>query len=221
MKKIILVVAAHPDDELLGVGGTLVKHRNALDELTILILANGEDSRGTSTGVERRLRQARDVASKLNATLVLEDLPDNQFDTVPLLTVAKIIERVISHAKPEIIYTHYHNDLNIDHRIACQAVLTACRPQPNSSVEQILTFETPSSTEWQIKDYEPFSPNHYVDISAELEKKKELLELYAPELRAFPHPRSMQAIAALATYRGIEVGLAAAEAFRIVRSIKK
>lgn len=221
MQRRILVVVAHPDDEVLGVGGTLLKHRNAGDQISILILANGEDARDSAPNVDRRLKQAREVAKKLNAKLFIEDLPDNQFDTVPLLSIAKLVEKVLVETQPEIIYTHFHNDLNIDHRMASQAVLTACRPQPQSSVQQIIAFETPSSTEWQIKSFEPFCPNHYIDIHAEVEEKKSLLKIYEPELREFPHPRSLRAIETQATYRGVEVGLHAAEAFHIVRSIKK
>lgn len=219
-KQRVLVVAAHPDDELLGVAGTLCRHRDAGDTIAILILANGEDSRDTGVDVSKRLSQARMVASTLGAKLFLEDFPDNQFDTVSLLSLAKAVEKVLTKIQPTIIYTHYAHDLNVDHRLACQATITAARPMPGSSVEKILSFETLSATEWQIKDFRQFSPNYYVDITKYIKEKQGLLKFYKDEMRAYPHPRSYKGVEIIARYRGLEVGLEAAEAFLIVRSVK-
>jgi LmbE family N-acetylglucosaminyl deacetylase len=218
-KNKVLVVAAHPDDELLGVAGTLCRHKEKGDDLSILILANGEDSRDSGADAKKRLAQAGEAAKDLGATLYLENLPDNQFDSVPLLKIAKLVEVVVAEVKPDTVYTHYAHDLNIDHRLTCQAVLTACRPMPGCSVKTIFSFETLSATEWQIKDSRQFSPNYYVDITKNLEEKKRLLKYYNDEMRSYPHPRSYEGIDILAKYRGLEVGLKAAEAFVVVRAI--
>ena len=153
--------------------------------------------------------------------MFLENFPDNQFDSVPLLKIAKCVEGVIAKVKPTIIYTHYAHDLNVDHRLACQATITACRPMPGAPTRKIFSFETLSATEWQIKDFRQFAPNHYVDISKYLKQKQSLLKIYNDEMRPYPHPRSYEGIEILAKYRGLEVGLKAAEAFVIVRSIEK
>lgn len=138
---------------------------------------------------------------------------------MPLLDIIKKIESVIARIKPDIIYTHHMGDLNIDHRLTTQAVLTACRPQPGFCVKKILSFEVLSSTEWQIKDSSYcFYPTEYTDIFEFIEKKVEILQkAYGDELRQFPHPRSVQGVRILAQYRGIEVGYKSAEAFQIIR----
>ncbi|MEK7194237.1 MAG: PIG-L family deacetylase [Patescibacteria group bacterium] len=215
----VLVVVAHPDDELLGLAGTLCKHRDAGDNVSILILANGEDSRDTGANAKKRLGQAGRVAKKLKAKLYLENLPDNQFDSVPLLKIAKLVEKVIFKVKPSIVYTHHPQDLNIDHQKACEAVMTACRPMPGVHVRKIFGFETLSSTEWQIKDFRQFAPNHYVDIHKYLKEKRSLLKHYHDEMRNYPHSRSYEGVEILAKYRGLEVGLKSAEAFEVLRSI--
>ena len=217
----ILVVAAHPDDEVLGVAGTLCKHRDAGDDISILILADGETSREEGVDVKKRLLQAEEVSKRFGAKLYLERLPDNAFDTVSLLSIAKFVEKVVEKESPNIIYTHNPTDLNIDHRLACQATMTACRPQPGHCVKNIYAFETLSSTEWQIKDYRQFQPHHYNDITSSLEEKLDIMSIYKDELRVFSHPRSLKGIEVLAQYRGMEVGVNSAEAFQVIRSIVK
>jgi len=178
------------------------------------------DSRDGTVDSEKRLNQAKDVANELNAKLYTENLPDNQFDSVSLLSITKIIEKIILEVNPNIIYTHYSHDLNIDHRLTCEAVMTACRPVSENKIKQILCFETLSSTEWQVKDYRQFCPNYYIDISDYIEKKKKLLKNYDDEMRVFPHSRSYEGIETLAKYRGIEIGVDAAEAFCAVRVVR-
>ena len=216
----ILIIGAHPDDEILGVGGTILKHVKAGDQVKILILGDGETSRPTAD-IAKREKQAKAVAMALGVKdLILEKLPDNQFDSMPLLEVVKKIEKVISEFKPEIVYTHHGNDLNIDHQLTFQAVITACRPQPEFCVKKILTFETLSSTEWQNKTSDKiFLPNEYQDISEFIDKKIEILKNYQDELRLYPHPRSAEGIKILAQYRGLEVGFKYAEAFCLIRNI--
>lgn len=216
-KSRVLVVAAHPDDELLGLGGTLCRHRDKGDAVAILILGNGEDARDVGANPAKRFRQAGRVAKRLKAKLYLENLPDNQFDAVPLLKIAKMVEKAVFKVRPDIVYTHHPQDLNIDHQKTCEAVMTACRPLPGMQVRKILGFETLSSTEWQIKNFRQFAPNYYVDIHKYLKEKQTLLKHYQGEMRPYPHPRSYEGVAILAKYRGLEVGLKSAEAFEVLR----
>jgi len=222
MKNNILIIAAHPDDEIIGVGGTILKHVKGDDQVNILILSDGESSRDSGIAIKKRQTQAKKVAEKLGVNKLFTDkLPDNKFDLVPLLNIVKKVEKIIKKIKPNIIYTHCPYDLNIDHRLTFKAVLTACRPQPSFFVKKILTFETLSSTEWQIKDSaHVFCPTEYTDISEFINKKIEIFKIYKDEIRDYPHPRSIEGLKILAKYRGIEVGLKFAEAFQIIRNIK-
>ncbi|MFH1890124.1 MAG: PIG-L family deacetylase [Candidatus Kuenenbacteria bacterium] len=221
MSKKILVVTAHPDDELLGVGATILKHIDKGDEINILILSDGETSKDSHQDIEGRASQAKQVADFLGVKeLFLKQLPDQKFDTVPLLEINKIIEGVVKQVEPHIVYTHAPNDLNLDHQITCKSVLIACRPQPGFSVKKILAFETLSSTEWQVKDSaNGFYPTHYENIDKYINKKIKALELYKGELKKYPHPRSSEGIRILAQYRGLEVGYNFAEVFQIIRHL--
>lgn len=222
MKNKILVVAAHPDDEVLGAGGTILKHAQKGDAVYLLILGDGVTSRGVS-GLEIKTRrdQAGRAAKFLGIKKVfLETLPDNKFDAVPLLEIVKRVEKAVKAVKPNLVYTHFNNDLNIDHRLTCQAVMTACRPQPGFCVKKILAFEVLSSTEWQAKKKNKlFCPNEYNDIGKFIDKKIKAMEIYNNELREYPHPRSKEGIKILAQYRGLEVGFKYAEAFEIIRNL--
>ena len=227
MKKKILIIAAHPDDEILGCGGSIAKHVAKGDDVDILIVAEGITSRGENRelGHDQRqssaLKKAAMEASKAlgcNDPIML-NLPDNRMDELPIIDVIKQIERVILETKPVIIYTHHSGDLNIDHRIVHEAVITACRPMPRNHFEAIYTFEVPSSTEWRTASIQPFLPNHYVNISRYLEKKVEALSFYEMEMKPWPYSRSLEAVAALARWRGASIGREAAEAFMLIRSI--
>lgn len=221
MKNKILVIVAHPDDEILGVGGTILKHIKKGEEVSILILSDGEISKDGNVDVEKRESQAKKVTQCLGVkNIFTERLPDNQFDSISLLRITKEVEKVIKIVEPDTVYTHHVYDLNIDHRLTFQAVLTACRPQLNFCVKKILTFETLSSTEWQIKDQNNmFCPTEHVNISDFIDRKIEILKIYKDELREYPHPRSVEGVRVLAQYRGMEVGLKYAEAFQTVRHL--
>lgn len=218
----VLVVAAHPDDEVLGAAGTILKHIKSGDSVSLLILGDGATSRGAAAQVKKRTDQAKKAAKVLGVKkLFLETLPDNKFDSVPLLEIIKKVEAVLNRIKPSIVYTHFSDDLNLDHRLTFQAILTACRPQPGFFVKKILAFEVLSSTEWQEKKGKnTFCPTHYNDISGFIDKKIEALEVYADELRPYPHPRSKEGVKILAQYRGLEVGYKYAEAFQLVRVLE-
>jgi len=219
----VMVVAAHPDDEILGCGGTIARHSQAGDRVTVLILGTGGLSREgvPQIAVDVLRKQSHDAGSILGAEDVrVLDLPDNRFDSVDLLDIVKRVEAVITGVRPEAIYTHYANDLNVDHRRTLQAVVTACRPQKSCSVRRILAFEVPSSTEWQTPtDGGSFGPNVFIDISNTLDLKLRALSVFSGELRDFPHPRSLRAVKALAEWRGATAGFVAAEAFVLVREL--
>jgi LmbE family N-acetylglucosaminyl deacetylase len=227
MAERVLVVAAHPDDEVLGVGGTLIGHVAQGDRVHILILADGETARAAANGavdlataVAGRMQAAREAAHVIGAEKPrFAGYPDNRMDEIPLLDIVKSIEECIAAIAPTIVYTHHGGDLNIDHRLTCQAVLTACRPLPRASVRAIYAFETVSSTEWAELGAPAFVPNHFVDIEPYLETKERALTAYQNEMRAFPHARSRESVEALARHRGASVGVGAAEAFMLLREI--
>ena len=216
----VLVIVAHPDDEVLGCGGTIARHVASGDAVHMCFLTDGVGARGDDAGAAARRNAAARRAVALLGGLepVFNAFPDNQLDRVDLLTVVKAIESEVVKIRPTTIYTHHAGDLNIDHVICNRAVLTACRPLPGQSVRNIYAMEIASSTEWGFRA--PFVPTRYVDISKFLELKRRALEAYAEELRAFPHPRSYEAVEALGRWRGSAVGLAAAEAFMVLREIE-
>jgi LmbE family N-acetylglucosaminyl deacetylase len=224
----ILVVAAHPDDEILGCGGTMTRLAREGHEVRIAILGEGISSRYArrEEADERQLAhlhaQAQLAADAVGAEeLVLCKLPDNRMDAVPLLDVVKIVEELVTRFRPQVIYTHHPGDLNVDHGIVHRAVLTATRPVAGQCVSEIYAFEVPSSTEWAFQRLEPlFRPSVFVDIAETLETKVRALACYDTEIRESPHPRSAEALRAIATRWGSVVGLPAAEAFELIRSVR-
>lgn len=149
----------------------------------------------------------------------LYNLPDNRFDSVNFLDIVKIVEHVKEKVKPNVVFTHHKNDLNIDHRITYQAVLTAFRPLLHATIEEIYSFEVLSSTEWSYPN--TFQPNVYFDISKSIAKKVEAMKFYVSELKDWPHPRSIKGVEILAKKRGCEVGLEYAEAFECIRIVRR
>jgi LmbE family N-acetylglucosaminyl deacetylase len=224
MTERVLIVAAHPDDEVLGVGGAAARHAAAGDVVSALIVAEGATSRDVRAAGD--LEALRDAAHRAAEALGCRGprfggLPDNKLDSVPLLDVVKLIEGAVAELDPTIIYTHHQGDLNIDHEVVARAVATACRPLPDSRVKAIFAFETPSSTEWHDSGGLPFRPCHFVDISAFMDAKMAALTHYRREMRPFPHARSVDSVKALAAWRGASVGIAAAEAFSVVRQVSR
>jgi len=222
MTRTVLVVAAHTDDEALGCGGTIAKHVVQGDTVYAVFLADGVTSRTDASELE--LTERNSAAQKAHRILGIKQsfmlgFPDNRMDTVPLLDIVQKLEQVIDDVQPQIVYTHHNGDLNIDHRISHQATLTACRPVPGSPVREIYTFEVLSSTEWNASSVDPFLPNVFVDISAQLETKMQALAEYELEMRDPPHSRSIVNATRLAELRGSSVGLGAAEAMMAVRVI--
>lgn len=225
----VLVIAAHPDDEVLGCGGTAARLIGEGHEVHFAILGEGMTSRHPqrSDADAKQLailhQQTHAAAEKLGVkNVTLHKLPDNRLDTVPLLEVVKLVEDLVDRVKPEVIYTHHAGDLNVDHGVIHRAVLTATRPIAGQPVLEIYAFEVASSTEWAFQRIEPsFRPNVFVDITRTLEAKIAAMECYESEARKFPHPRSPEALRAIATRWGSVVGCGAAEAFELVRSVRR
>lgn len=223
----VLVVAAHPDDEVLGCGGTIARMASEGAEVHVLLLADGETSRApepaghVAQAVAARAAAAHEAGRILGcASVELLGLPDNRMDGLERLVVVQEIERVLQRWRPGVVLTHHAGDVNIDHRVIHDAVIAACRPQPDQPVRHLMFFEVPSATEWRPPGSGmPFCPSWFVNISATLAKKLEALRVYASELRQFPHPRSLEAVTALANWRGATVGVPAAEAFVLGRML--
>lgn len=224
----VLVIAAHPDDEILGCGATAARLVQEGRNVHFAILGEGITSRHqkreSADAAQLSLLHchAQAAANKIGVKNVsLHKLPDNRLDSVPLLEVVKIVEELIERIRPEVIYTHHPGDLNVDHGIVHRAVLTATRPMAGQPVREIYAFEVPSSTEWAFHAVQPvFRPNVFVDVSATLETKIAAMACYETEARPFPHPRSAEALRAIATRWGSVVGCAAAEAFELIRSVR-
>ncbi|MCQ8180228.1 PIG-L family deacetylase [Methylomonas sp. SURF-1] len=228
--EIVSVIAAHPDDEILGCGGTIAGHIAKGDQVHVLILAEGITSRDgmadrgkCQSDLSELAKAAHNANDILGVTsLTLNNLPDNRMDSLDRLDVVKIVEAFVQANASTIVYTHHAGDVNIDHRRIHEAVVTACRPIPGQRVSTLLFFEVASSTEWQPPVSAPvFAPNWFVDISAYLPLKLKALNAYASEMRPWPHARSVTALEHLARWRGATIGVAAAEAFILGRYIHK
>ena len=216
------MIAAHPDDEVLGCAGTLLKHAKNNDEILILFASDGESARILgSKKIDFRKKQARKVAKILNAKKPLFlDFPDNQLDKINILKIARSFEKIVKKFKPDIIYTHHYNDLNIDHRLTFEATMIACRPHAKSNIKEIYCFEILSSSGWRGISNLDFKPTVYIDIKDYIKKKIDLMKIYEKEIRLSPHPRSIESITAKSISRGSEVNLFYAEAFELIRFVR-
>ena len=222
----IMVIAAHPDDEVLGCGAAIHKLVDSGAEAHALILGTGLASRyehkesipGSAIDILRQNAKAS-AAIIGYKTLSFEDFPDNRMDSAALLDIIRTIDFYANKHKPDIIFTHHHSDLNIDHRITFNAVLTAFRPLISCSVNGIFCFETPSSTEWNFPYYRnTFSPNVFINVEDSMDIKINALKCYESEIRNAPHPRSPEIIGAIAKRWGSVAGFEYAEAFELVMS---
>lgn len=217
MSNAVLVCAAHPDDEVLGCGATMARHALEGDAVHVLILSQGLFSRqSASDNPDASLETLRSAARRANDLLGVRsiqflDFPDNRLDSIDRLDVARAIETSIAELKPNIVYTHFNGDLNVDHVRVHEAVSIACRPVPGQPVRETYFFEVQSSTHW--RPNVAFTPSHFVDVSETLDRKLEALRAYEMEMRPSPHARSLEAVEHLAKWRGSLVGVPAAEAF--------
>lgn len=224
-KNSIAVIVAHPDDEVLAFGGLMARHTARGDDVHVFIMATGLAARTDyNTASADKLALLREESrAALNLLGVRDvkfgDFPDNRMDAIPLLDVIKPIERFIDQIHPTTIYTHHAGDMNIDHTVIARGVMTACRPLPGSSVRRVYAGEVLSSSEYAPAS-DRFIPTSYMDITEFFEQKCFAMQCYRGEIKSFPHPRSVEAIKALATLRGSECGLKMAEGLRLLREVQ-
>jgi len=220
----VLVIAAHPDDEVLGCGGTIAKMAQQGAKVSCFFLGKGKASRGVKgqelAKEQVELKKEAEAASRILAIsrLYWEDFPDQKFDTVPFLEIVQAIEGVKQQVKPDAVFTHHAADINLDHKLAFRAVMTAFRPLPGDRTKEIYSFVDPASVEWAGED--AFLPNAVVDITETIEKKRKAMEAYQSELREYPHPRSLRGLEVQAQYWGSVFGKEYAEPFFLVRAAK-
>lgn len=222
--KNILIIVAHSDDETIGMGGTIANHIKDGDKVFAVSMTDGVGSRDEQD--KNDINKRAIAADKAAGILGFEWLEagkflDNEMDKHSLIEVVKFIEDIKNLSKPDIVYTHSSSDLNIDHRIVSEAVLTAFRPQPNEICREIRAFEVSSATDYGHKSVTgSFYPNLFIDISNTWDEKLLALKEYASEMREYPHTRSYKGIESLSKIRGNQVGLHQAEAFEIIRKIQ-
>ena len=233
----ILILAAHPDDEILGMGGTIKKFTKTKNNVKIVIFATGIAARrstnyknSTSYKADKKTNQkihqqivslrkdAKNAAKVLGVTdIEFLDFPDNEMDLISNLQITKVIEKIIKNFKPDQVFTHTNFDVNVDHRALYNATLTATRPKKGSKIKKVFAFEIPSSTEWYFPTQ--FSPNVFVNIESEIKSKIQALSKYKTELEDFPHPRSKDALESISKKWGSVSGYNNAEAFYLIREL--
>lgn len=233
-----LVIVAHPDDEVLSMGGTIRKLTKIGNDVKIVFMATGIFARRSSNysnsveysqdvkmsdlmkkQVERLQKDAKNATSILGVKdIQFENFPDNELDKVTNLELTKKIEKIIDDYKPQVVFTHTQHDINVDHRSLYYATITATRPTKTNNVKEVFSFEVPSSSEWLFSS--TFTPNVFVDISKELDVKLRALGAYKNEIRKYPHPRSIKALEIISKRWGTVSGFSAAEAFYLVRQLK-
>ena len=226
-KETILICVAHRDDETLGCGGAIQKHIKDKDQVFCLSMTDGVSSRSSKNIKSKKKKRLSNsmVASKILGFKwidIIKDFPDNKMDKVPLLEIVKVIENIKKKINPTIIYTHNPTDLNIDHRIVTDAVMTAFRPLANEKWKKIIAFEIPSATDYSYyRENKFFVPNYILNIEKFWEKKKLALKSYRSEIKKYPNSRSIKGIYNLAKIRGVQNGIKLAEAFKILKEIKR
>jgi LmbE family N-acetylglucosaminyl deacetylase len=217
----VLVVAAHPDDELLGPGGTLAKHAAAGDEVHALILADGATSRYDAAMVDVLAEYSQRAGKVLGlASVIARSFPDQRLDMVGVVDLTRAVEEIADQVRPDVVYTHFPGDVNTDHGAVSRAAWIACRPYVLPHLRRFAVYETPSSTEWAWPlDGGVFAPGLFIDVTKTLELKLAAMECYDSELRDYPHPRSLRALAERAAYWGSRVGRSAVEPFQVLREV--
>ena len=227
INKSILIIAAHPDDEVLGCGGLLSKISNK-SKISIIFIGEGSSCRYADlkdNGIKNDIRDREIAANKAANAYSLKDLeffnlPCGRMDQIPIIEINKIIESKISRFNPDIIFTHDPFDVNNDHKIIYRSTIMSTRPNSKSNVSNIFTYEVPSSSECGFSPDGQFSPNYFVELSKlDIQKKFETLSYYNSEIDDFPFPRSFKGIQTYARYRGMQAAVEYAEAFKLVRSV--
>ena len=220
----VLVVAAHPDDEVLGMGGTIAKLHDEGHKITLLIVTDGSSAqyRGNehlAKIIEEKKKETKKSADILGIdNIIYGELPDMRLDATEHIDVNNVIEKTVEQIDPDVVFTHFYADVNVDHQMVYRSVLVACRPLPGRRLKGLLLFNTPSSTEWAPQQTNSvFCPNYYVDISSTSKRKYTAMQQYAAEIREYPHPRSIEYLKVNDAATGLKVGLEKAEAFMIAR----
>jgi LmbE family N-acetylglucosaminyl deacetylase len=218
----ILVIATHPDDEVLGCGGVIARHAARGDRVEVVVVTRGAPDLYSEAQVKALRKELEDAHAILGAAAVhYLDFPAPKLDLIPAFELADSIGAQISAIRPAAAYLPHHGDLHADHRSVFAAALVAARPIGDRIVRRLLSYETLSETEWAAPAAEDaFLPSVFVDITDFLEQKKQALAAYRSQLKDFPHPRSLQAVESLARLRGSTVGVPAAEAFQLIREIE-
>ncbi len=217
----ILVVSAHPDDEVLGLGGTLARHVQRNDAIYPAIFADASQVRYSEVQREDLKIACEKSCAELGVnTPEFLGFPDQKLDTYSQIDLTKAIENLIVKYKCEVVYTHHFGDINRDHQLLHQATLVATRPKPGGIVRQVLSYSVPSSTEWSpFLPSGSFLPNWFVDISPTLQQKLRALAHYSSEIPPYPHPRSLEAVETQAKFWGSSVGFEYAEPFMLLRNL--
>lgn len=208
--KNILIICAHPDDEVLGMGGTILKHIKKKDKVHLILGSHGRKN------ITNEIKKSCDYLKITNLDFL--KLPDQNMESIPISIIVKKIKNKVDLIEPEIVYTHFNNDLNKDHRIISQATIIACRRFKKNIPNKLLFFEIPSSTEQELTNL--FKPNYFINISQFIEEKCQALSYYKSEIEEFPHPRSIIGIKTYAKFRGMQVNLKFVEAFMLYYEIK-
>ena len=224
MKK-ILVIAPHPDDEVLGCGGTIKKYTESGNEVYLCIVTKAYTPDWSEEYIKEKSKETKSSNNVLGIkkTLFL-DLPTVKLDTIPQKKLNDLINNCVKEVNPEIVFIPFFSDINKDHKLVSESAMVALRPKPDSFVRKVYFYEVLSETEWAQpaqKIEEVFMPNFYEDISEYLDNKIKAMECYKSELKEYPHPRSLKGIKILAQKRGTECGVKAAEAFMLLREINK
>jgi N-acetylglucosamine malate deacetylase 1 len=220
MKNKVIVVTPHPDDETLGCGGTLLKHKQLGDEVHWLIITHvSEESGFEPEKVKEREEEIRKVKELYGFQSVYNlKLPPTKLDTIPIGNIVKQIGEIFTHLQPTIVYVPYRGDIHTDHAIVFDATIACTKWFRYPTIDKVLVYETLSETDFNLNpDNNAFRPNVYVDITPFLEKKIEIMQIYKSELAEHPFPRSIKSIKSLAYLRGSAVGFEAAEAFLLLR----
>lgn len=223
----ILVIAAHPDDEVYGMGGTIAKLSSLGYEVYLMIVTDGsssqyKDRENLAEIIEIKKQETLASSSLLGIKEIFYgELPDMQLDSVPHIVVNKAIENIVRRIQPTIVFTHFWGDVNQDHREVFKSTMVATRPVFGQVVKKVYCYNVPSSTEWapQIPQY-AYNPTNFVDIESFRDVKRMAIEAYKTEIREYPHPRSVEYVNTADKYMGLSCGLNSAEGFIVIRDLE-
>ena len=217
----VLMISAHPDDEVIGAGGTIARHVDHGDEVYWCVVTQAYSPPWSKEYLETARQQVYDVKKVLGIQEVFFcGFPTVKLNTIPYMEISSALQGIVDKVRPEVVYTTPGNDINLDHRIVYECTLVATRPLPGNSIQRLLSYEIGAGSRQGLISGDGGSvPNVFVDISGYMEKKLEAMLCYESELQEYPHPRSLKGLRIVAEERGLGMGLEAAEAFRLVRQV--